>query len=287
MGVSVVERWGARGMSDPTEHYNSVVEAWAHLLGEDLHYGYFHTGQESLVDATDALTDQMMALAELSPGLSVLDIGCGTGKAACRLATEHACEVVGISPSVSCIDGARALASDQGIARGALFQLGDGTAVDFPDAHFDRVWVMESSHLMDDKAALLRECARVLKPGGRMVLCDIMLGFKLSLEQVIDYRDEFLLLRDVFGRARMEPRTFYEDVMQANGLVPSHGRNITQETAATFERWRINAAQNKEEVQRLIGTEGWQQFSDACDVLEKFWQLGVLGYGIVAAHKPS
>jgi len=39
---------------------------------------------------------------------------------------------------------------------------------------FDVVWVLESSHLMRDKTALLRECVRVLAPGGRIALCDII-----------------------------------------------------------------------------------------------------------------
>ena len=32
---------GETSPAEPTRHYNSVVEAWSHLLGEDLHYGFF------------------------------------------------------------------------------------------------------------------------------------------------------------------------------------------------------------------------------------------------------
>lgn len=272
--------------AEPTQHYDSVVEAWAHLLGEDLHYGFFECGNETLVAATDALTDQMRSEAALHEGLSVLDIGCGTGKAGCRIARENSCQVLGVSPSTACIEDAMALAAAQGVSGGsAHFRIGDGTALDIADESFDRVWIMESSHLMDDKAALIRESSRVLKPGGRLVLCDIMLDHKLSLEQVIDYRDEFLLLRDVFGRAKMEPMHFYVEQLQANQFEVASSRDITSETFATFERWRENAKQNRSTVVGLIGEAPWQQFTDSCDVLETFWQRGILGYGLVSALK--
>ncbi|MEH6570055.1 MAG: methyltransferase domain-containing protein [Halioglobus sp.] len=273
--------------ADPTQHYDSVVEAWAHLLGEDLHYGFFESGDEPLVAATNALTDQMLSEAMLQKGLSVLDIGCGTGKAGCRIARESACQLIGISPSTRCIEDATELAFRLGLSDSAHFRIGDGTRPDFAGESFDRVWIMESSHLMDDKAALIREAARVLKPGGRLVLCDIMLDHKLSLEQVIDYRDEFLLLRDVFGRAKMEPLSFYDEQLQANKLKVANSRDITRETFATFDRWRQNAKQNQTSVAGLIGEVAWQQFADSCDVLEAFWQRGILGYGLVSAVKPS
>ncbi|MEH6592220.1 MAG: methyltransferase domain-containing protein [Halioglobus sp.] len=273
--------------ADPTQHYNSVVDAWAHLLGEDLHYGFFKSGDETLLAATDALTDEMLALADLQDGLSVLDIGCGTGRAGCRIAAEFSCEVLGISPSTSCIEGASELALKSGVAGRATFVIGDGRNIDARDNSFDRVWVMESSHLIDDKPALIRECTRVLKPGGRVVLCDIMLDHRLSLERVIEYRDEFLLLRDVFGRAKMEPLAFYCEQLEAHQLELIHSRSITPETFATFDRWRENARDNQSNVEQLIGETAWRQFSDSCDVLAAFWQRGILGYGIVSAVKPA
>ena len=273
------------GSADPTEHYNTVVDAWAYLLGEDLHYGYFESGDETLDAATDALTNQMLNLARLDAGLCVLDIGCGTGKAACRIATEFGCKVLGISPSTRCIDGASALASAVGVTEHAKFEIGDGTRLVAPDESYDRVLVMESSHLMADKKALIRECARVLRPGGRLVLCDIMLDHKLSLEQVIEYRDEFLLLRDVFGRAKMEPLDFYCTQLVDNQLEIVERRDISRQTFATFARWLENARENQATVEQLIGVSGCAQFSQSCAVLRSFWDKGILGYGLVAAVK--
>jgi 27-O-demethylrifamycin SV methyltransferase len=116
-------------------------------------------------------------------------------------------------------------------------------------------------------------------------LCDIMLDHKLSLPQVIEYRDEFLLLRDVYGRAKMEPLVYYSQQLQANRFNVIHSRNISLETSATFDRWRDNAIANKSKVVELIGKQAWVQFYESCDVLANFWKQGILGYGIVAAVK--
>lgn len=272
---------------DPTRHYDTVVEAWDHLLGEDLHYGYFRDGKQSLTRATDALTDEMLKLADPHDGHKVLDIGCGTGKAGCRIAQEFNCQVLGVSPSTACINKASALAATLELSDSAKFLPGDGTQLQFQDASFDLVWVMESSHLMDDKQALLRECARVLKPGGRVVLCDVMLQAKLTLPQVIAHRDEFLILKDAFGRAKMETLGFYRDHMQANQLQVEHARDISTETLPTFAHWRENALGNRSSVERHIGEQAWSRFLASCNVLESFWQQNIMGYGIICASKPA
>jgi 27-O-demethylrifamycin SV methyltransferase len=255
------------------------------LLGDDLHYGFFRSGEESLEIATDALTTEMLVLADPRSGEQVLDVGCGTGKSACRMGLERAARVTGISTSGACVNAATARAGQLELTESVNFCLGDGTRLAFQDASFNCAWVMESSHLMEDKPALLRECARVLKPGGRLVLCDIMLEKKLSLEEVIDFRDEFLLLKDVFGRARMETLDFYRQQSRNNGLNVTHARQITGETQPTFDRWRSNGLQNRDQVSRLMGEIAWDQFQASCDVLERFWEQGILGYGIIAATK--
>lgn len=276
----------AEDAHEPTRHYDTVVDAWDYLLGEDLHYGFFRRGGASLTEATNALTDEMLELARLEPGLQLLDVGCGTGKAGCRIAGEFDCQVTGISPSQGCIDKANALARQLGMAESAQFLIGDGTAMQFADEQFDRVWVMESSHLMDDKGALLGECARVLKPGGRLVLCDLVLQAKLPLTRVIEFRDDFLLLKDAFGRARMETLEFYRDQLQGHGLTVDHSRDISSETLATFQHWRDNAEQHRERVEQLIGAQAWTQFRDSCDVLARFWRDGIMGYAILSATRP-
>jgi cyclopropane fatty-acyl-phospholipid synthase-like methyltransferase len=273
------------GRHDPAAHYDRVTAAWSLLLGEELHYGVFETGSEDLPSATRQLTNLMIDAAELEEGLRLLDVGCGTGAQACRLAADHGVEVTGITTSQEGIDAAQGRAREQGVERRARFELRDGTDNGLPDSSFDRVWALESSHLMRRRDALIAECARVLRPGGRLALCDIIRRRELDLQEVRRLREPLALLREVFGDARMEPLTEYRRLAEASSLDVDREIDLSEQTRPTFERWRENAERHRDEVVASIGVEDWQRFVDSCGVLERFWDDGTLGYGLIAAAK--
>jgi 27-O-demethylrifamycin SV methyltransferase len=271
---------------DPEAHYDHVTEAWKLLLGEELHYGVFTTGDEPLDVATAELTNRMIEAAQLSPGLRVLDVGCGTGAPACQLVEEHDVEVLGITPSSVGIATATARAEERGLSDRATFERRDGTDNGLPDASFDRAWVLESSHLMPDREALLSECARVLRPGGRVVLCDIIRRRDIPFKEVRDRREDFAVLRAAFGPSRMESLDYYAEKAEAHGLVVDRKDDLTTATLATFDRWRTNAETYADEVLALLGQDGVDAFVRSTDILEAFWLDGTFGYGLLAAHKP-
>jgi cyclopropane fatty-acyl-phospholipid synthase-like methyltransferase len=271
----------------PSAHYDRVTDAWGLLLGDELHYGVFATADDPLPVATGALTQRMVAGAQLAPGLDVLDVGCGTGGPARALAAEHGVRVTGITTSEVGVRAATERAAEAGLSDLLRFEQRDGTDNGFPDASFDRVWVLESSHLMRDRVALVSECARVLRPGGRMVLCDIILRREMPFEEVRRLRHPLALLRAVFGDARMEPLDLYASMATDHGLVVDQQDDLTDATRPTFTRWRENAARHRDAVVALLGEDGWQEFVDSCDVLEGFWDDGTLGYGLLAAAKTA
>lgn len=270
---------------DPESHYDRVTAAWSLLLGDDLHYGVFRQGDESLPEATNELTRLMIAEASLTAGLDVLDVGCGTGAPACLLAAEHGAHVTGITTSAVGIEAARARAEAAGLADRARFERRDGMDNGFSDETFDRVWVLESSHLMRDRERLVAECARVLRQGGRMVLCDIVLRRPMDFAEVKRLREPLGLLRDVYGDARMESLDVYAAHAEAHGLVVENKIDLTAATRPTFERWRGNAARHRDEVVATLGEADLDRFVESCGVLEAFWDDGTLGYGLIAAAK--
>jgi len=270
---------------DPALHYDKVTDAWGYLLGDNLHYGYFEGGDESLEEATERLTRRMAELAQPDSENRILDVGCGTGEPARCLAQWFGCRVTGISPSQVCIERAKEASAGSAVENLVNFELGDAMAMPYADASYDRVWVMESSHLMPDKSRLMSEAARLLKPHGRLVLCDVMLRKHLPLLEVIRYRDDFLLLHDVFGRARMETLDFYTTEAVANGLTVELCEDITAATRPTFDRWRQNAEANREEILSHLDEADLDKFFSSCSVLENFWDSGVLGYGVVVASR--
>jgi len=279
---------------DPAGHYDRVTEAWLLLMGDELHYGLFETGAEPLSVATAELTGRMIEAAGLRPGgpsdtaerLRVLDVGCGSGAPACMLATEFNVDVVGITTSRVGVRAARARAADLGVTE-VSFEQRDGTDNGFADGEFDLVWVLESSHLMRDRQALVAECARVLRPGGRVVLCDLLRRREIPFVEVRERRADFATLRTAFGDAHMESLEFYATAAEAEGLTVERVDDLTTATLPTFDRWRANAEEHRDAVTALIGADGLDAFVLSCDILEDFWRDGTFGYGLISATKPG
>jgi SAM-dependent methyltransferase len=98
----------------------------------------------------------------------VLDAGCGGGGMPLSLA-EEAMQVVGIDPINRFGDAGVALGRERGV-RNLQFALADGMALPFAAGAFDLVLSHAVIEHVADAALYLRECARVLSPGGRVYL---------------------------------------------------------------------------------------------------------------------
>ena len=270
----------------PAAHYNRVHDAWRLIMGEEFHYGYFESPQTPLSEATAALTRQMLDRAGLRAGDRVLDVGCGTGRQACDLALDFGVSVLGITTSTTGVEAATELAGVRG-ADAARFEERDGTANGLPADSFDVVWVLESSHLMQDRRALLSECVRVLAPGGRIVLCDIIRRREIPFLEVRERRADLATLRAAFGEARMEPLESYASTLEELGADLLDSTDISDQTLPTFAAWRANVGRNADVLADLLGEQGVDDFVRSCDVLESFWHDRTLGYGILSAAKPA
>jgi 27-O-demethylrifamycin SV methyltransferase len=275
---------GTDNMYAPAAHYDRVHNAWELIMGEEFHYGFFASADTPLEQATHALTGLMLERAAITAGNRVLDVGCGTGRQACDLAAGLGASVLGITTSASGVGAGATLATDRGLG-GARFEQRDGTDNGLDDASFDVVWVLESSHLMRDKTALLSECVRVLAPGGRIALCDIVRKRDIPFLEVRHRREDFALLRRAFGDAHMEPLDDYAATLGALGMTVTDAMDISLPTMPTFAAWRANVDAHEDRLLDLIGDQGLTDFVESTHVLEAFWKDETLGYGILAAVK--
>jgi demethylmenaquinone methyltransferase / 2-methoxy-6-polyprenyl-1,4-benzoquinol methylase len=125
-------------------------------------------------------------VANVKPGMQVLDIAGGTGDLASAFAPQvgPTGQVFHTDINEAMLLQGRARLIDSGIYLPTL--VCDGQALPFPDAHFDLITVAFGLRNMTDKDAAVREMHRVLKPGGKLLVLEFSKIAK-PLEKVYDW----------------------------------------------------------------------------------------------------
>jgi cyclopropane fatty-acyl-phospholipid synthase-like methyltransferase len=139
-----------------------------------LNFGIWHEETTSGVEASEALLERIADRAGLCEATRVLDVGFGTGAQTLFLAGLTPALIVGVNQSASQTAAARARVAAGGLAGRADLRQGEATALDFADGSFDVVTCVEAAFHFAPRQRFLREAYRVLGPGGRLVLADIL-----------------------------------------------------------------------------------------------------------------
>lgn len=170
----------SRFSEQETEQYYDAEDAiYRTVWDEDgsVHWGYFDdsTGGDFL-QAVARLDRMMVEKGRIDAAAQVLDIGCGNGTVAIRLAQQTGCRVTGIDLSGVRVNNALADRERQTpeLRERLAFEKASATELPFPDGTFSRVWSQACIYHVPDKRAVLREAYRVLQPGGIMVFDDLV-----------------------------------------------------------------------------------------------------------------
>jgi ubiquinone/menaquinone biosynthesis C-methylase UbiE len=140
--------------------YGNAAVRW--LLGGELHPG------------GPVTTRRALELIGAGSGERLLDIASGRGDSAILAARERGCVVTGVDFGEAAVSDARQAAEAAGIGDRVAFRVGDAEALPFADGSFDAGLCECSLCMFPDKARALAELHRVLRPGGRVAIADVL-----------------------------------------------------------------------------------------------------------------
>ncbi len=197
------------------QYYDSDdAQRFYYLLwgGEDLHLGIYERPDESIRAAS---TRTILRMASLVPTLDetteVLDLGGGFSGSARCLARNFGCRMTVLNLSERENERGRRMNAEQGLAEKITVVDGAFEEVPFEDGRFDVVWSQDAILHSGDRARVIAEAARVLKPGGRLVFTDILMTENCPPD----------VLEPIFARIHLTSlgsRSFYEQAAREAGL---------------------------------------------------------------------
>lgn len=123
-------------------------------------------------------------LALLDPDATVVDLGCGTGNVAVLLAP-HVGRVIAVDREPQMLEAARTRLGD---AKNIEFRQGDLLALPLDDGCADFVIVVLVLHHLEEPLAAVREAARVLRPGGRLLVVDMIQHDREAFRHTMGHR---------------------------------------------------------------------------------------------------
>jgi sarcosine/dimethylglycine N-methyltransferase len=200
-------------------------EAWG---GADIHIGCYTTGDESVAEASSAMTRHLITTAGIRAGMQVLDIACGFGGTLRALAA-MGCNPAGIDIARHNVDYARRGNEAAGLPRRIDVSVGDYHQLDSPADHWDAVICQEAIIHSPDRPRVFSEVFRVLRPGGVFAFSDILTAEGADLTRVAA---AFARLGASVGATAKD----YERMAREAGFTIGHVEERRQDIVTHYEK---------------------------------------------------
>jgi len=206
----------------------------------------------SKVHASGHSLARMVELADPQPHWMALDVAPGGGHSAIAIARDAA-RVMAVDITGGMLVAARAHAIGLGLDNLAWVQ-GDGGMLPMRDGTFDLITCRVALHHFPDQAGAIADWARVLKPGGRLVLVDNIGPDNPAANQ---YVNTFETIRDP-SHGWVYPLYSLIDFVQGTGLVVEHSERLTKPMAfyPWMERMQVNSADQQRLTNMLWESSG-------------------------------
>ena len=241
---------------DSSVHYDVPPRVFELLLDRNMNYssGYYPNGDEDLDAAQVAKMDRIARSLGLAPGERVLDLGCGWCGPALYFIEHHGCQVTGVTLSPVQRQYALAWAARRGLGAAIQVDVRDVRDLPYAGGSFDHVIFLESIIHMPDKDAILRRCAELLRPRGRIFIQESHYDRESARAEYLSHRG-FDEVNRAFGYAShlVSGGEMLRRLEEA-GLVPLQLENISAHYVRTLSQWLRRLDEHAEEMQALSGT---------------------------------
>ena len=276
MSEAVPSRSPAASRHYDANYGNFQTDLYAQIrrdaFGEDI-------GQSSWLTANEQ--DKFLDWLDLSSGKTLLDIACGSGGPALRIAERTGCSVVGIDVHEQAIATANSLAADRGLGARAQFQVADATSqLPFPDASVDAISCIDAINHLPNRPRVLADWARLLKPGGRLLFTDpITVTGPLTNDEIA--------VRSSIGFFLFVPRDYDERVISQCGLRLLLCEDVTANMAEIAEGRRAARAKRDVSLREIEGDQIYEGQQEFFAVAARIAREGRLSRFVYVAEKSS
>jgi SAM-dependent methyltransferase len=244
-------------MSAKVDLYNNAYGNYERNVYRDVRVATYgeDLGQTSWVTQDEA--NQIPKLLELTADSRMLEIGCGSGRYALRVAGQAGCKVLGLDVNANGIANANELARAKKLHSLVLFEQCDvSQQLSFEDKTFDAVFANDVLCHLPGRPGVLGEIFRILKPGGRLLFSDaLVIGGMISQEEIA--------ARSSIGYYVFSPPGENERLLRGAGFRLIHVTDTSNDAAAIAQRWFEARQGRKPELVEIEGEanfEGLQRF---------------------------
>ena len=236
----------------PRAYYNANYSRFHSTVYEEIRREAFgeDIGQHSWLTVDEQ--DRFIARLNLTSGRTLVDVGCGAGGPALRIAATTGCSIVGIDTNEEGIAAARELAARRDLQPRAEFHVADAQGpLALADGIADAITCIDAINHLPDRPRAIAEWCRLLKPGGRLLFTDpaVVTGPLTNAE---------IAVRSSIGFFLFVPADYDEHVVRGGGLRLLAREDVTANMATVAERRRAARAARRSILCEIEGEETYQ-----------------------------
>ncbi len=241
-----------------THYVNIEAETYKEIRYET--YGK-QVGQTSWITLEEA--EKFLSWLDINPSSNVLEVACGSGGITVLISHSIGAKAVGVDISVDAIKAATERAKKAGQEEHVQFLAADASIpLNFPDGSFDAIFCNDSINHLSDRATVLKDWFRLLKPSGRLVYTDpIIVSGIISNEEIA--------IRSSIGFYLFTPLGENQRLLEKAGFDLLETEDVTEKMSVISDRWREARAIRQDLLVNFEGKERYEGLQNFLYVVHK------------------